>query len=924
MYRKVFLFETKKSVDNISISTIVYTEMLPATVKRQHTLNRMISEIKIILEDGSSNKAKGNCFESLVRNLLTIHQYDIRDNINFSGMEIDLVAEHKHNKESLYVECKAKEKVSSDELSKFAFNVDFKEIDKGYFFRTQELESQAGALLSEMKQKTKYKNLTFFEPDDIIKMLSDGKMLFEPQSKLTNYIISKRILAVTYFGDYLVYLINESNALPTKYIVVNAQQNDKSVDSENIDRLKNRISELTSLTLISIITDKTIAVYTRSDLVIETISEVQESENWYDYLPASANKNHFVGRDEIRTKILSYFKEIRDGETTKRIFYLNGKSGWGKSSLVLEIKDRCQNKHYKNKFYAIAIDTRSAISDNFVALSFKKLIGAAIDDKFLERNIFSKDISFTSSNDLLSSESVKSLIENLKINDKYLVLIFDQFEDVFRKKDFFKTFYKFLTDVTDLKPNIIIGFSWKSDFFIQSDDPSYHIWQQAKEQAREFTISEFGEKEIDGIIKQLEGSVDHIDKGIKERIKESSQGLPWLTKKLCIHIYDQINSGLAIESLIESNLNILDLFKKDEERLSASELKALKLIAKKAYDGSFFDETEVGEVIQTDTISSLLHKRLIIRSGANYNIYWDIYRDYLVTGNIPIIGESYLLRQGVNLCLEVFLLFETNKSESMDSLLVKHPKGISAETLLNILIELRNFGFIQKNDDNYLVSVGIEISKQGFIEFITNRFQNYTPYIALKKLTQHKITKSDLIQVLKNIFKQDFQDNTWDSYAKNIISWFLLSDLDIKSKLIEPTKGRGKSNTNLIIGDKSNLIPRSSLKEILEQIPLLSSNPNLINSKFNRDILLVDLVDSKYELTDFGKLMIASDEQSQIQKLKIKASTLPKMNRLQELYNINKKIKAKDIIRQLPNDFFDGERESSKVIYATKAMTWIK
>lgn len=884
----------------------------------------MISEIKIILEDGSSNRAKGNCFESLVRNLLTLHQYDIRGNINFSGMEIDLVAEHKHNNESLYVECKAKEKVSSDELSKFAFNVDFKEVDKGYFFRTQELESQAGALLSELKQKNKYKNLTFFEPDDIIRMLLDGKMLFEPQSKLTNYIISKRILAVTYFGDYLIYLINESNALPTKFIVVNAQQNDKTVDSENIDRLKSKISELTNLTLLSITTDKSVATQYRSELVVETISEVQESENWYDYLPASANKNHFVGRDEIRTKILSYFKEIRDGESTKRIFYLNGKSGWGKSSLLLEIKDRCQNRHYKNKFYALAIDTRSAISDNFVALSFKKLIGAAIDDGFLERKIFSKDITFTSSNDLLSSESVKSLNENLKIKNKYLVLIFDQFEDVFRKKDFFKTFYKFLTDVTDLKPNIIIGFSWKSDFFVQSDDPSYHIWQQAKEQAREFTISEFGEKEIDGIIKQLEGSVGHLDKGIKERIKESSQGLPWLTKKLCIHIYDQINSGLAKENLIESNLNILDLFKKDEERLSAPELKALKLIAKKAYDGSFFDETEVGDVIQTDTISSLLHKRLIIRSGANYNIYWDIYRDYLVTGNIPIIGESYLLRQGVNLCLEVFLLFEADKAESMDSLLVKHPKGISAETLINILIELRNFGFIQKIDDNYLVSVGIEISKQGFIEFITNRFQNYTPYIALQKLTQNKISKSDVIQVLKNIFKQDFQDNTWDSYAKNTISWFLLSDLDIKSKLIEPTKGRGKSKTNLILGDKTNLIPRSSLKEILEQIPLLSSNPSLINSKFNRDILLVDLIDSKFELTDFGKMVIASDEQSQIQKLKEKALTLPKMKRLQVLYDVNKKITAKDIIRKLPNDFFDGEKETSKVIYATKAMTWIK
>lgn len=93
----------------------------------------MKSEIRILLEDGASNKAKGNCFENLIRNILYIHQYEIRGNINYSGMEIDLVATHKHNKETLYVECKAKEKVSSDELSKFAFNVDYKEIDKGYF-----------------------------------------------------------------------------------------------------------------------------------------------------------------------------------------------------------------------------------------------------------------------------------------------------------------------------------------------------------------------------------------------------------------------------------------------------------------------------------------------------------------------------------------------------------------------------------------------------------------------------------------------------------------------------------------------------------------------------------------------------------------------------------------------------------------------
>lgn len=887
----------------------------------------MRSEIKIILEKGSSNKAKGNCFEELMRRILTMHQYDIKSNINFSGMEIDLVAKHRHNNESLYVECKAKEKVSSDELTKFAFNVDYKEVDKGYFFRTQELESQAGALLEDLRKKTKYKNLTFFEPSQIIEILKDGKFVFEPLDKIKDLNISKRILAVTYLGDFFVFLINYSNAIPTNFIVINACNNDKSIEDEELIILKENITEIQNLEYLKNVSklNKTEDVPNLVDN-IESISEVQESENWYDYLPASSERNHFVGRDEIRTNILSFFKDVSKKKSSKRIFYLNGKSGWGKSSLVLEIKGRCKNKHYKNKFYPIAIDTRSANSDNFVALSFNKIIQNSYKDGFIEHNMFAKPIEFTSNIDLLSSDSILHFLKELKDLGKYLVIIFDQFEDVFRKKDYFKTFYKFLSDVTDLKPNLIIGFSWKSDFLIQSDDPSYHIWQQAKEQAREFTISEFGEKEIEGVIKQLEGSIGKIDKSIIDRIKESSQGLPWLTKKLCIHIYDQIEAGIKKEDLIESNLNIRDLFQKDDERLICEELRAIKLIAKRAYDGTFFEETEVGDIIDGGTISSLLNKRLIIRSGANYNIYWDIYRDYLVTGEIPIIGESYLLRQGVNLCLEVFLLFSENQRETIDDLLVKHPKEILQETLSNILLELRNIGIINKIDEFYFVNKKIKITRGGFIDFITAKFSNYTPYIALKKLNTNKISKGDIIHILKHIFKQDFQDNTWDAYAKNLISWFYLSNLDIKDQIIEPKKGRGGFDTlQFDTNNRGEFIPKSSIKEVIEIIPLLDIDVSLINNRYNKDLFYLGIIDSNKEITQIGKDLLKVKENSLLLSfLKRLAYNLPKIKKLKEIYENNKSIKAKEVLNLLPDDFFDGKEISSKVIYVNKASSWVR
>jgi HKD family nuclease len=39
--------------------------------------------------------------------------------------------------------------------------------------------------------------------------------------------------------------------------------------------------------------------------------------------------------------------------------------------------------------------------------------------------------------------------------------------------------------------------------------------------------------------------------------------------------------------------------------------------------------------------------------------------------------------------------------------------------------------------------------KQGFIDFITNRFHNYTPYITSKETSTKQNIKSDVIQVLK-------------------------------------------------------------------------------------------------------------------------------------------------------------------------------
>lgn len=65
---------------------------------------------------------------------------------------------------------------------------------------------------------------------------------------------------------------------------------------------------------------------------------------------------------------------------------------------------------------------------------------------------------------------------------------------------------------------------------------------------------------------------------------------------------------------------------------------------KRSYEENAFDVTEVDDVIFSSVIDSLLlHKKLIIKSDSKYNIYWDIFRDYLVTKEIPKFRESCLI-----------------------------------------------------------------------------------------------------------------------------------------------------------------------------------------------------------------------------------------------------------------------------------------
>jgi len=886
----------------------------------------MNSEIQITLED-QNPYAQGNCFERLVRDIIELHRYEVSSNVNYTGMELDLSAKHKDKaNETLYVECKAKNKVSSSEILAFEAKVRFKKVDFGYFIRTKELEHQAKGLVDEFQADDRYKNLTFFEPQKIISLLQESGKIKQITESLEN--ITKQILAITYFGDFYIFIKKDSlGAIPSSYYLFNAK-NGKSIDNrEIIIKIKKILPEISELELENPIQKETSNIK-HITAEIESVSEVQESENWFDYLPASTK--HIVGRDQIRTDIFNFFGKALNAETQRRIFYLTGKSGWGKSSLIADIRGRCRNKYYKNRFYTIAIDSRSALSSNFVALSFEKLIKNAIKDGFIKKSLFNKELTFTSTYDLLNSESIKEILDYLKKHNKALLIIFDQFEDIFRKQDLFKTFYKFLIDVTDLKANLIVGFSWKTEILIPSENEAYHLWQQAKEQAEPFVVSAFGSKEINGIISQLEGSIGKIEIELKRRLVESSQNFPWLTKKLCIHIYDQIKSGHETGDLIDENLNIEQLFRNDLEKLDSQEIQGIKYIAQRASDGVFFDASEVDDKIPETVINSLRDKRLIIRSGLNYNIYWDIFRDYLVTGQVPRIGESYIIRSSVNTCLEIFLAF--NHAIQLSSSHIQNflQKNITKEAIENSLIDLRSIGLIRKieKQEEYTPSNNdIKITTEYFKKYITEKFKNYSILLHLNEYTP-PITNDIIISVFKANFKgYTFKDNTWRVYANYLLNWITFSDLKMKSIIELPKKGGGRKNRfykNIAL-DLSDAYLRNPPYKIIDSILKLKDGNeiNTLSSGLSRDLGVLGLItlkNNEFYLTKIGELLMSEDVDVLLLK---QAYKIPKIKRATDyIANAKTKVTARNLLIDIPDIVDIKMQESSRIMYSGYILIW--
>lgn len=769
----------------------------------------MNSKIQIIVPSEWDNYKRGTFFEEVVAKIFIQMQYKVSKQIRVTGMEIDLLAKHLYSKESAYIECKFKKNTfGAPVINKLIGNAILRDdISIAYLVSTAEPGKDAKGVLEELDKKNfKIRELLSFAyigPSEFVRLFLSVNQYPKLEEKLVEINLGENVSSATLVitPDVACWVIEKqedgiprvAHAMPLE---VKKMQLD---DFEAFKRLVEDNKMWTGLRISNGIAEFSSHIKDTIKLR-EVVTSVPVAENFDDTGPA--RPQDFVGRLEIQREIFRFFQRVLQGQTNKRVIALSGPSGFGKSSTILKLADRTRNKHYRNKYRIYHIDSRSATSPLFVIEAIRTVFQNAIEDKFI--NLPDSKICIDSVEDPFSSHSMANCLLNLKNQNRLMLVFIDQFEELLTKEALFNTFEVFKKIaflVEDIQQNLIIGFSWRTRISFSEDHPAYHMWHSLQDKRAEFKIGLFSSQEASEMLIILEKNLNEkLDSSLGRHLLEQSQGFPWLLKKFCIHVYRQLSTGTDQRSLIGRKLDATILFEEDTRDLSSAELSCLEYIAK----NSPVDIVKVQDTFGPEMLERLYHLRLVIKSGFKCSLYWDIFREYLISGNVPHIPMTFFPQAQLSTCLSV--LRHIIKEGPITVKQIENYFAYTTKTVWNIVGDLATFFLITRNSNDKYDAVPLFKDISSFEDRITD-------YVG-DQLKRHVVLNIfyDNVQPLEEISQTELEYLVWEvypsyslitlhAYINRLISWLRftgLMEVEQPNQIKRPV-GRGKDRGKVVI-----------------------------------------------------------------------------------------------------------------------------
>lgn len=785
-----------------------------------------------------NNNQKGEFFEKFVASLIEPMRYEIVSRVRYTGMEIDLMAKGCDQPKTIYIECKAlKENIASDVITKLIGNIWLNNADEGWLFSTSDLSKDAKGVNENIKSnKDKAKQFTWYSPQKILDILRSQRTIIDPQSILHKYSIHN-------YGDFTLLILPDAyiwfleileNNISSKCILFDARTGE-IISKEQSLKIKALHDEFKDLDIHDI-SYKENSQHGEVE-IMQNIAKVMSGDSWDDLRPAKPKD--FVGRDILIQDIASFISTVQNKKTETRNFAIVGPSGWGKSSLVLKISDLSNSRKLKNSSIT-AIDTRSASNLSFV----NEAILTSLKDA-QNKGLIPALYNLTIDNTLkpLSSQNITMAFDYISNSKSLIVLIFDQFEELFYKEELFDIFNKIKElslDIDAKQLPILLGFAWKTDVTLPQEHPAYHLWHILEDRRKKFTITEFGRKDILSLILKAEKETKiTLTKALKDRLIEQCQGLPWLLKKLMVHTIKKIKDNETQYMLLDRELDLEELFKEDLSLLNSNQVEAIEYIAKK----SPIPISEAEKLFNRDDLIALVNRKLILVSGLNYVIYWDIFRDYIKDKKVPYIPWNKIFQKEPKSCFNLIKTLANNMSYNVDAL--AKTIGIQKGTLYNTLNDLLSLQLIEQTaPETYKISKMVDGT--GSIEIaqlIQKQLKKHVVYKKLKDFWEEdkQYTFDEFDELFESALPQItfFSNKTKRIYAIRFVRWLYYAGLiDVKhNNIIFSLKsfalGRNLRLTNSClpkIGNSNFFRAASSPKDLLNFINYLHSNKTYTSS----------------------------------------------------------------------------------------------
>lgn len=793
-----------------------------------------MGELKILAQGSSSQmraQARGKLFENLMAKVLQMKGYIINfpANSRYTGMEIDIEGKQELMGIPVYGECKCfdEKEVDCSELMKFFGKYFEKWLEgprsQGVFIALPRLNVEAKTFYREKIQSKTQIAFALYEQEDVLEVIFSSRLTVRPE------IIRERIpMEIGTTGDWIL-LYTDKGLFWVQFIVppesgiANSvafftDQGDGISDRATIDYLTQLYPELSGFATINIKStplNKAVPVQDSDEIV-----EVVGSSSCFDYqFPASPA--YFVGRQTILEAVDCFVLDILQKKTSSRGLLFQGNSGWGKSSSVLECVSRLQ----KGGHFAIAIDSRSASSSQFILRVVDYVLRKFNDFKgTLPQNMQSLTIGGF-------EDAIQSLLDAGKALERQkslLIIFFDQFENIFFKQEVFKRIRNLFLKICDAQTNVVLGFSWKNDLTgSMTDLLPFELQRDIMGSSQRLDLEPFSDIEMAAFLDKFSQELNILlSNDLKFFLTDFAEGYPWLLRKLCSHVKTQLDSGISQKQIVSSSLNVESLLKEDLRGLSAPEEEALKRIAKVAPVGV----RELDEDFSYEIIKSLINKRLIKRIGSKYDISWDILRDYLNSSILPVRNNYVLLAKSGSLFRALHILFEAKGVIELSDL--KRQINLADPTLGNIMRDMERLELINERSGKIYLNIGAFVNQGDFNKLLQNHLKERLPHnrlIArlLKTLdTENFLAKDKMAKLLAEWSPYvTLSHNTWREYARTfakLLEAAHLAIFDKKNQFLVKCDLNAINNENLIpsarhrVGIKMPWAPYANIEKVME------------------------------------------------------------------------------------------------------------